>query len=96
MPSGCRPGTGQTSARITHDRGGPPKPLLQEVIRQIFQSGLDTPIVFAGDEYESVGRRGEERTQRLLAQIEQSQRTIEHSRQIIARIDEVLANTDEK
>ena len=34
--------------------------------------------------------------QRLLAQIEQSQLTIEHSRQIIARIDEVLANTDEK
>jgi hypothetical protein len=28
--------------------------------------------------------------QRLLEQIEQSQRTIEHSRQIIARIDEVL------
>ena len=34
--------------------------------------------------------------QRLLDQIEQSQRTIEHSRQIIARIDEVLANTDKK
>jgi hypothetical protein len=34
--------------------------------------------------------------QRLLAQIEQSQRTIEHSRQIIARIDEVLANTNKK
>ena len=34
--------------------------------------------------------------QRLLAQIEQSQRTIEHSRHIIARIDEVLAATDEK
>jgi hypothetical protein len=34
--------------------------------------------------------------QRLLAQIEQSQRTIEHSRQIIARIDEVLAATDKK
>jgi hypothetical protein len=34
--------------------------------------------------------------QRLLDQIGQSQRTIEHSRQIIARIDEVPANTDEK
>jgi hypothetical protein len=34
--------------------------------------------------------------QRLLDQIEQSQRTIEHSRQIIARIDEVLANTEKK
>jgi len=34
--------------------------------------------------------------QRLLEQIEQSQRTIEHSRQIIARIDEVLATTDKK
>ena len=34
--------------------------------------------------------------QRLLVQIEQSQRTIEPSRQIIARIDEVLANTDKK
>jgi hypothetical protein len=34
--------------------------------------------------------------QRLLAQIGQSELTIEHSRQIITRIDEVLANTDEK
>ena len=34
--------------------------------------------------------------QQLLAQIEQSQRTIEHFRQIIARIDGVLANTDKK
>ena len=34
--------------------------------------------------------------QRLLDQIEQSQRTIEHSRQIIARIDQVLATTDKK
>jgi hypothetical protein len=34
--------------------------------------------------------------QRLLAQIEQSQRAIEHSRQIIARIDEVLAASDKK
>jgi hypothetical protein len=34
--------------------------------------------------------------QHLLAQIEQSQRTIEHSRQIIARIDEVLSATDKK
>ncbi len=34
--------------------------------------------------------------QQLLAQIEQSQRTIEHSRQIIARIDEALAATDKK
>ena len=34
--------------------------------------------------------------QRLLAQIEQSQRTIEHSRQIIARIDEVLAAGEKK
>jgi len=32
--------------------------------------------------------------QRLLDQIGQSQRTIEHSRQIIARIDEVLATAD--
>jgi len=34
--------------------------------------------------------------QHLLEQIAQSQRTIEHSRQIIARIDEVLATTDKK
>jgi hypothetical protein len=34
--------------------------------------------------------------QRLLAQIEQSQRTIEHSRQIIARIDEVVAAREKK
>ena len=34
--------------------------------------------------------------QRLIEQIEQSQRTIEHSRQVIARIDEVLAATQKK
>ena len=34
--------------------------------------------------------------QRLLDQIEQSQRTIERSRQIIPRIDEVLATADKK
>ena len=34
--------------------------------------------------------------QRLLDQIGQSQRTIEHSRQIIARIDAVPAATDKK
>jgi hypothetical protein len=34
--------------------------------------------------------------QRLLDQIGQSQRTIEHSRQIIARIDAVLATADKK
>ena len=34
--------------------------------------------------------------ERLLAQIAQSQRAIEHSRQIIARIDEVLAAADKK
>jgi hypothetical protein len=46
--------------------------------------------------FSGADRRSEERTSRLLAQIEQSQRTLEHSRQIIARIDEVLANTDKK
>jgi hypothetical protein len=40
-----------------------------------------------------IGEAKKER-QRLLAQIEQSQRTIEHSRQIIARIDEVLAASE--
>jgi hypothetical protein len=34
--------------------------------------------------------------QRLLAQIEQSQRTIERSRKIIARIDEVPASAEKK
>ena len=38
----------------------------------------------------------EKERQRLLDQIKQSQRTIEHSRQIIARTDQVLANTDKK
>jgi hypothetical protein len=33
---------------------------------------------------------------RLMEQIEQSQRTIEHSREIIARIDRVLAAADKK
>src|SRR5262249_53481468 len=55
VPSGCRPHTGQTSARIARDRGGTPKPLLQEMIGEILQSGLDAPIVFAGDEHEPVG-----------------------------------------
>ena len=34
--------------------------------------------------------------QRLIEQIEQSQRTIEHSRKIIARIDEVLSAVQKK
>jgi hypothetical protein len=34
--------------------------------------------------------------QRLVEQIEQSQRTIKRSREIIARLDEVLAATEKK
>ena len=54
MPSGCGPCAGQTSRRIARDRSGAPEPFLQKMIRQVFQSGLDTPIIFAGDEYETI------------------------------------------
>ena len=47
--------TGHAPRRITRDRGGSPKPLLQELIGQILQSRLDAPIIFAGDEPEPVG-----------------------------------------
>ena len=43
------------SARIAHDRGGTPKPFLQKVVRKVLQSGLDAPIVLAGNEHEPVG-----------------------------------------
>ena len=55
VPGCCRPRTGQTSGRVAHDRGGPPEPLLEEMIREVFQSRLDAPVVFAGDEHEPVG-----------------------------------------
>jgi hypothetical protein len=55
----------------------------------------DEKVVRFNSSVELIEEAKKER-QRLLAQIEQSQLTIEHSRQIIARIDEVLANTDEK
>jgi len=47
--------TGHAPGRIIRDRGGSPKPLLQELIGQILQSRLDAPIIFAGDEPEPVG-----------------------------------------
>jgi hypothetical protein len=49
-----------------------------------------------GQAMEALIEEAKKERQRLLAQIEQSQRTIEHSRQIIVRIDEVLAGTDKK
>ena len=55
----------------------------------------DEKVVQFNSSVELIEEAKKER-QRLLAQIEQSQLTIEHSRQIIARIDEVPANTDEK
>ena len=55
MPGGCRARTGQTTSGIADDRGGSPKPLLEEMIRQVLQSGLDAPVVLAGDEHESIG-----------------------------------------
>lgn len=55
----------------------------------------DEKVVRFNSSVELIEEAKKER-QRLLAQIEQSQLTIEHSRQIIARIDEVPANTDEK
>src|SRR5262249_32389073 len=54
MPCSCRPRTRQAPARITRDSGGTPKPLLQKMIREVLQTGLDAPIVFAGDEHEPV------------------------------------------
>ena len=55
VPGSCRSRTGKTSGRIAGDRSGTPKPLLEEMIGEVFQSRLDTPIVLAGDEYETVG-----------------------------------------
>ena len=55
MPGGGGARAGQTSGRIADDRGGPPEPLLQEMIGEVLQPGLDAPVVFAGDEDEPVG-----------------------------------------
>ena len=54
VPSGCGPGARQTSRRIAHARRGAPEPFLQKMIRQVFQPGRDTPVIFAGDEYETI------------------------------------------
>ena len=35
VPGGCRPRTRQTSGGIAHNRGGPPEPFLQEMIREV-------------------------------------------------------------
>src|SRR5579872_3541663 len=55
MPCSGGPRTGKPPGRIARDRGRTPEPLLQEMIGQIFQAGLNSPVVFAGDEDESVG-----------------------------------------
>src|SRR5215468_3884290 len=54
VPGGCRTRTRQTPARIARDCGGPPEPLLEEMIGEVLQSRLNAPIVFAGDEHEPV------------------------------------------
>src|SRR5262245_10845376 len=55
VPGGCRPRTREAAGRIARNRGGPPKPLLQEIIGEVLQSRLNAPIVLAGDEHEAVG-----------------------------------------
>src|SRR5262245_36457056 len=55
VPRGCRPRTGEATGRIARNRGRPPKPLLQKMVGEVFQSGLNAPIILAGDEHEPVG-----------------------------------------
>src|SRR3974390_1969711 len=55
MPRGGTPPPGKTAGRVARDSSGTPKPLLQKMIGQIFQAGLNPPVVFASDENESVG-----------------------------------------
>src|SRR5262245_723281 len=50
-----RPARRKASGRIADDGGGPPEPLLQEMIREVFQPGLDSPVVFTRDEHETIG-----------------------------------------
>ena len=61
--------------------------------------GLSTAVIMGDDPHSSSTALVEEakkERQRLVEQIEQSQRTIERSRQIIARIDQVLAANERK
>src|SRR5271156_6843661 len=55
MPSGRGVCAGQTAARVAGDRGWAPEPLFEKMICQIFQTRLDAPIIFAGNENETVG-----------------------------------------
>src|SRR5215468_3499159 len=56
MPRSCRSHAGQPTRRIACNCRGTPKPLLEEMISEIFQSRLHPPIVFARDENKAVGR----------------------------------------
>src|SRR6266851_3327133 len=50
VPRGGGAHAGEASGRIAGDGGGTPEPLLEKMIGEILQAGLDAPIVFAGDE----------------------------------------------
>jgi hypothetical protein len=54
MPSGRGVRAGQTAARVAGYRGWTPVPLFEKMIRQVFQAGLDSPIIFGGNENETI------------------------------------------
>src|SRR6516162_4996628 len=54
MPRGCGPHTGQATGGIACDRSGSPEPFLQKMIREVLQTRLNAPVVFANDKDESV------------------------------------------
>ena len=56
----------------------------------------DTNNVQHFNSFAALIERAKQERQRLLQQIEKSQRTIDRSREIIARIDEVLAGAERK
>ncbi len=51
----CRARAGEAARRIAHDGRRTPEPLFEEMVGQVLQAGLNAPIVFAGDEHETVG-----------------------------------------
>src|SRR6267154_3476463 len=55
VPRGGGAHAGEASGRIAGDGGGTPEPLLEKMIGEILQAGLDAPIVFAGDKDKPVG-----------------------------------------
>src|SRR3569623_2278910 len=55
VPCGRGAGTGEAAGGIARARRRAPEPFYEEVVGEVLQAPLTAPIVFAGDEHETVG-----------------------------------------